>query len=121
MADFFSPLRARIGGSPDGRVCWLGCQVALPAIHILPVTSQPDEGPDILQVELIVDGRWVSRRVSSAALQALLAYWRADPERTLKEWFQCNPPTASSAVYQRESQQSLSNQSIAATAEELDL
>ncbi len=124
MADFFSPLRARIGSSStdqapdDGKPCWLGVRVALPALYISPVTSLPDEPPEIWLVEMIVNGRWESARVSFAAMPGLLAYWRGDPERALREWFGCEAPVTS---HQPPSKQSEPPAVIEATAEELDL
>ena len=95
MTDFFSQIRKRIGDSPDGRVCWLGCQIAIPALHILPV----EEASDKWMVEVIVEGRWVGCYVTGGELlNNLLASWRADPEYTLKEWFLTSPPSSSPTV-----------------------
>lgn len=94
MTRFFDESRPRLG---NGRPCWLGLNVALPGLHILPLESGLVEGDKFLplvEVEIIVNGSWVTCNVPVELVPMLLEEWKNDPEQAIRDWFEREPPEA---------------------------
>lgn len=89
----FDPLRLRL---PNGRGCWVGQPgVAIPAITVEPT---PDANGQLVDVEVIVNGGWVTRSaLAIEQLPALVMHWHDDPEGAMVFWFGALPPATTPA------------------------
>lgn len=94
MTSFHDPARPRLG---NGLPTWIGGQVALPDLHLVPAEQAEGQDGQVEPkwlAEIILDGAWVQclMVLGKEALWEMLSQWEQDPEMTLKVWFGRNPP-----------------------------
>lgn len=80
MTSWYDKARPRLANK---RPAWLAAgQVALPGVMLTPT-----EDRDLWEVELVLDGSWVSVELPLAGVMHLLLEWREDPEAALMNYW----------------------------------
>lgn len=95
---YYDPLRQRL---TNGRPCWESQpNVALPGLYVTPCEGEGE----MFDVELVVDGSWVGKKLFGEQISWLARAWRDDPEGALKEWFEIEPPQGRRPVHLEEAE-----------------
>lgn len=92
---FHDPARPRL---LNGRPCWLGTQLALPAVMLEPSPGSDRWVVSLMLVQGNMVGYWIQSELGPEAMPEFLKDWADDPERVVQEWFEELPPDSGKTV-----------------------